>query len=47
MVYDNFTLNKVKEDFQLTILEGIQFLPVLLPKITPSQTLKGVLEDLS
>ena len=46
MAYSNFTLSKVKEDFQLSIIEGVKFLPATLSEIIPSQILKGVLEDL-
>ena len=46
MVYRNFTLSKVKEDFQLSIIEGVKFLPAILSEIIPSPILKGVLEDL-
>jgi hypothetical protein len=46
MAYSNFTLSKVKEDFQLSVIEGIQFLPTSMAEIVPSPILKGVLEDL-
>lgn len=46
MAYSNFTLSKVKEDFQLSIIEGVRFLPATLAEIIPSSILKGVLEDL-
>jgi hypothetical protein len=46
MAYSNFTLSKVKEDFQLSVIEGVQFLPTSMAEIVPSPILKGVLEDL-
>ena len=46
MPYSQFTLSKVKEDFQLTIIEGTRFLPDAIAPITPSPKLMAILEDL-
>jgi hypothetical protein len=46
MPYSAFTLSKVKEDFQLTLVEGVRFLPKDLPTIAPSVKLQSILEDL-
>lgn len=43
MPYSKFSLSKAKKDFQLAIVEGVQFLP--LAPITPSARLLNDLED--
>ncbi|MBD2019581.1 hypothetical protein H6F43_05200 [Leptolyngbya sp. FACHB-36] len=44
MPYSKFSLSKAKKDFQLAIVEGVQFLPSVAP-ITPSTRLLNDLED--
>ena len=46
MPYSQFTIEKVKQDFRLTTVEGVRFFPDLLESITPSPRLQGILEDL-
>jgi hypothetical protein len=46
MPYSQFTIEKVKQDFRLTTVEGVRFFPDLLEPITPSPRLQGILEDL-
>ncbi|MEL6458394.1 MAG: hypothetical protein AAFQ91_09105 [Cyanobacteria bacterium J06621_15] len=46
MSYSQFTIDKVKQDFGLQIVEGVCFFPNSLEIITPTQRLQGVLEDL-
>lgn len=46
MPYSAFTLSKVKEDFQLTLIEGVRFIPKDLPSIVPSVKIQSILEDL-
>ncbi|MEQ9234231.1 hypothetical protein [Coleofasciculus sp. E2-BRE-01] len=46
MPYSQFTIGKVKEEFNLTIVEGVRFFPDALEPITPSPRLQGILEDL-
>ncbi|KYC43277.1 hypothetical protein WA1_14395 [Scytonema hofmannii PCC 7110] len=46
MPYSQFTIDKVKQDFRLTIVEGIRFFPDSLAPVTPSSRLQGILEDL-
>jgi hypothetical protein len=48
MVYSNFTLGQIKENFSITItiVEDKRFLPQNLPTTPPSQRLLGILEDL-
>ncbi|MEO0843905.1 MAG: hypothetical protein AAF063_34195 [Cyanobacteria bacterium J06643_5] len=46
MSYSQFTIDKVKQDFGLKIIEGVYFFPNSLEIITPTQRLQGVLEDL-
>jgi hypothetical protein len=45
MPYSQFTFSKVKEQFNLTIAEGIRFFPDNIAPITPSQKLLAILED--
>ena len=45
MSYSQFTLSKVKEEFQLTTVEGTRFLPPEIEPITPSPKLQAILED--
>jgi hypothetical protein len=44
MPYSQFTLSKVKQDFGLTTVEDVRFLPDLLP-LEPSQTLSEILAE--
>ena len=46
MPYSQFTIEKVKQDFHLTTVEGVRFFPDSLESITPSPRLQGILEDL-
>lgn len=46
MLYSQFSIDKVKQDFRLTTVEGVRFFPDSLEKITPSQRLQNILEDL-
>ncbi len=46
MPYSQFTLSKVKEDFQLTTIEGTRFLPTSIEPIAPSTRLMAILEEL-
>lgn len=43
MPYSQFTFSKVKEQFDLTISEGIRFFP---EHIAPSSKLLAILEDI-
>ncbi len=47
MPYSQFTIEKVKQDFHLTTVEGVRFFPDTLEPIAPSPRLQGILEDLS
>ena len=44
MAYSRFTLSKVVENFQLTIIEGDRFLPDV-PPISPSALLTDTLKE--
>jgi hypothetical protein len=44
MVYSEFTLRKVKQDFGLTTIEGGRFLPIA-PPVTPSSMLVELLAE--
>lgn len=46
MPYSQFTIEKVKQDFHLTTVEGVRFFPDSLEPIVPSPRLQGILEDL-
>ncbi|OUL33260.1 hypothetical protein [Nostoc sp. 106C] len=46
MPYSQFSIDKVKQDFHLKIVEGVRFFPESIEKIVPSQRLQGILEDL-
>ncbi|XWK89618.1 MAG: hypothetical protein U7127_06015 [Phormidium sp.] len=46
MPYSQFTLSKVKEDFNLSTVEGTRFFPVDVERIPPSPRLMGILEEL-
>ncbi len=46
MPYSQFTLTQVKQDFQLTTVEGVRFFPASTPPIAPSSKLQAILEDL-
>ncbi|MEH2376936.1 hypothetical protein [Nostoc sp.] len=47
MPYSQFTINKVKQDFHLSTVEGVRFFPDSIERITPSFRLQGILEDLA
>ncbi|MEL7241428.1 MAG: hypothetical protein AAGM40_03635 [Cyanobacteria bacterium J06573_2] len=46
MSYSQFTIDKVKQDFGINIVEGVCFFPNSLEIITPIYRLQGILEDL-
>ena len=46
MPYSQFTFSKVKEQFGLTIAEGIRFFPEHIAPIAPSPKLLAILEDI-
>jgi hypothetical protein len=46
MPYSQFTIDKVKRDLKLTILEGVRFFPDTIAPITLSSRLETILEDL-
>ncbi|MFB2893093.1 hypothetical protein ACE1CI_09290 [Aerosakkonemataceae cyanobacterium BLCC-F50] len=46
MPYSQFNLSKVKEDFNLSTVEGTRFFPVDVERIPPSSRLMGILEEL-
>ncbi len=46
MPYSQFTIEKVKKDFQLTTVEGVCFFPDSIESVTPSSRLQAILEDL-
>ena len=46
MPYSQFTFSKVKEQFCLTIAEGIRFFPEHIAPIAPSPKLLAILEDI-
>ncbi|MEH2001951.1 MAG: hypothetical protein V7L00_25000 [Nostoc sp.] len=46
MPYSQFTINKVKQDFHLSTVEGVRFFPDSIERITPSFRLQGILDDL-
>ncbi|NES00941.1 MAG: hypothetical protein F6J86_45470, partial [Symploca sp. SIO1B1] len=46
MPYSQFTIEKVKQDFHLTTVEGVRFFPDSLEPIVPSPRLQGILDDL-
>jgi hypothetical protein len=46
MPYSQFTLSKVKEDFNLSTVEGTRFFPVDVERIPPSPRLMGILEEI-
>ena len=45
MPYSQFSIDKVKRDFHLTIVEGIRFFPDSIEPIAPSPKLLAILED--
>lgn len=46
MPYSQFTIEKVKQDFQLTTIEDRTFFSESIAKITPISKLLAILEDL-
>ncbi|KRH97081.1 MULTISPECIES: hypothetical protein [Cylindrospermopsis] len=46
MPYSQFTFSKVKEQFDLTVTEGVRFFPPDIDPIVPSQKLLAILEDI-
>ncbi|GEM_PF-3363278 len=46
MPYSQFTIDKVKQDFRLSTVEGVRFFPDSIEPITPSSRLQSILEDL-
>ncbi|WP_427162282.1 hypothetical protein ACQFX9_12365 [Aliinostoc sp. HNIBRCY26] len=46
MPYSQFTIERVKQDFQLNTVEGVRFFPGTIETIQPSPRLQAILEDL-
>ncbi|MFN6561350.1 MAG: hypothetical protein RMY28_016365 [Nostoc sp. ChiSLP01] len=46
MPYSQFTIDKVKQDFHLTTVEGIRFFPDSIEPVTSSPRLETILENL-
>ncbi|MFB2879498.1 hypothetical protein [Floridanema aerugineum] len=46
MPYSQFTLSKVKEDFNLSTVEGTRFFPSNIELVSPSPRLMGILEEI-
>ncbi|MEO1373164.1 MAG: hypothetical protein AAFW70_02325 [Cyanobacteria bacterium J06635_10] len=46
MPYSQFTIDRVKQDFGLKIVEGVRFFPDSIEIINPSSRLQNILEDL-
>ncbi|MFN6475760.1 hypothetical protein [Nostoc sp. DedQUE07] len=46
MPYSQFNIDRVKQDFHLSTVEGVRFFPDSIEPITPSFRLQGILEDL-
>ncbi len=46
MPYSQFTIERVKQDFQLNTVEGVRFSPSKIETIQPSPRLQAILEDL-
>lgn len=46
MLYGQFTIDRVKQDFHLNTIEGVRFFPDSIELVTPSSRLQGILEDL-
>lgn len=46
MLYSQFSIDKVKQDFHLKAVEGVRFFPDSIEQIFPSQRLQGILEYL-
>jgi putative heme iron utilization protein len=44
--YSQFTIDKVKQDFQLTTIEGVRFLPDSMEELNLSSRLQAILENL-
>jgi len=44
MPYSKFTLSKAVDDFELTIIEGVRFLPEILP-VNPTSLLRDTLKE--
>ncbi|WP_138497427.1 hypothetical protein [Nostoc sp. PA-18-2419] len=46
MPYSQFTIDKVKQDFHLTTVEGVRFFPDSIEPVTSSPRLQTILENL-
>ncbi|MEH2083547.1 MAG: hypothetical protein V7K89_27300 [Nostoc sp.] len=46
MLYSQFNIDRVKQDFHLNTVEGVRFFPDSIEPITLSFRLQGILEDL-
>ncbi|MBW4613505.1 MAG: hypothetical protein KME21_09505 [Desmonostoc vinosum HA7617-LM4] len=46
MPYSQFTIEKVKQDFHLTTVEGVRFFPDSIEPVTLSNRLQNILEEL-
>jgi hypothetical protein len=47
MPYSQFTIDRVKQDFHLTTVEGVRFFPDSIEQVTSSPRLQAILENLS
>ncbi|MBE9006962.1 hypothetical protein IQ259_18290 [Fortiea sp. LEGE XX443] len=46
MLYSQFTIDRLKQDFHLMIIEGVRFFPENIEPVKPSPRLQAILEDL-
>ncbi|MBD2597117.1 hypothetical protein H6G74_22725 [Nostoc spongiaeforme FACHB-130] len=46
MPYSQFTIDRLKQDFRLMIVEGVRFFPENIEPVNPSPRLQAILEDL-
>ncbi|MBD2299795.1 hypothetical protein [Nostoc sp. FACHB-190] len=46
MPYSQFTIDRLKQDFRLMIVEGVRFFPENIEPVHPSPRLQAILEDL-
>jgi hypothetical protein len=47
MPYSQFTIDRVKQDFHLTTVEGVRFFPDSIEQVNSSPRLQAILENLS
>ncbi|ALF54559.1 hypothetical protein ACX27_19635 [Nostoc piscinale CENA21] len=46
MPYSQFTIDRLKQDFRLMIVEGVRFFPENIEPVHPSSRLQAILDDL-